>query len=110
MAARRLLQRSDIYADNITGVDNGRDALFALRSGDYGRELCRHHPRLCTCAMMLTAKQTREDRVQALREGEDVFPTKPLAAGDLNVRNVVAATACLPKPVARKKLKCQKRL
>jgi DNA-binding response OmpR family regulator len=39
---------------------------------------------------MLTAKREREDRVEALRAGVDVFLTKPLVKEDLVARLQVA--------------------
>jgi DNA-binding response OmpR family regulator len=59
-----------------------------------GLEVCRQIRQSCrlpyTCVIMLTAKQTREDRVQALGVGVDVFLTKPLVAADLVARLQVA--------------------
>ena len=104
LALRRVLEKS---GHTPVAVTDGAQAIEAWRSGSFsivitdwmmphmdGLEVCRHirqsgrHP--YTCVIMLTAKQTREDRVQALSEGVDVFLTKPLVAGDLIARIQVA--------------------
>ena len=104
LALRRVLEKSGHV---VTATVNGAEALAAWQQGSFpivitdwmmpqvdGLEVCRrirqstHRP--YTCIIMLTAKQTREDRVQALGEGVDVFLTKPLAAEDLIARIQVA--------------------
>ena len=104
MALRRVLEKSG-YA--VTATADGAEALRAWRAGAFpivitdwmmpqvdGLEVCREIRRAgrrpYTCVMMLTAKQTREDRAMALGEGVDVFLTKPLVAADLVARLQVA--------------------
>lgn len=62
-----------------------------------GLELCRNIRGMTrsdkgayTCVIMLTAKQEREDRLQALSAGADVFLTKPLNRDDMIARLQVA--------------------
>ncbi|MGI4791613.1 MAG: response regulator [Janthinobacterium lividum] len=59
-----------------------------------GLELCRRiknsSGHAYTCVMMLTAKQSREDRLTALHAGADVFLTKPLDRECLIARLQVA--------------------
>jgi len=59
-----------------------------------GLELCRRIKadlkHAYTCVIMLTAKQSREDRLEALKAGADVFLTKPLNKEDLIARLQVA--------------------
>ncbi len=43
-----------------------------------------------TCVIMLTAKQAREERIQALKMGVDIFLTKPLDSADLVARLQIA--------------------
>ncbi len=104
IALRRVLEKS---GHKVTTTVNGAEALEAWREGNFsivvtdwmmpevdGLEVCRRirqSGRLpYTCIVMLTAKQTREDRVLALGEGVDVFLTKPLIANDLIARIQVA--------------------
>ena len=104
LALRRVLEKSG-YA--VTATTDGAEALRAWRAGLFpivitdwmmpqvdGLEVCREIRRAArqpyTCVMMLTAKQTREDRAMALGEGVDVFLTKPLVAADLVARLQVA--------------------
>lgn len=115
IALRRVLEKS---GHNVTSTANGAEALVAWREGNFpivvtdwmmpevdGLEVCRRirqDARLpYTCIVMLTAKQTREDRIQALAEGVDVFLTKPLIANDLIARIQVAERILLmeQKPI-----------
>jgi len=104
IALRRVLEKS---GHKVTTTANGAEALKAWQEGNFpivvtdwmmpevdGLEVCRRIRQAgrlpYTCIVMLTAKQTREDRVQALGEGVDVFLTKPLIANDLIARIQVA--------------------
>ena len=92
---------------HVTAVANGAQAWAALQAETFpivitdwmmpemdGIELCRNIRTRknvpYTCVIMLTAKQTREDRVQGLNAGADVFLTKPLNRADLIARMQVA--------------------
>ncbi|MEO7718658.1 MAG: response regulator [Capsulimonas sp.] len=91
----------------VTAVPNGVQAWAALQAETFaivitdwmmpemdGIELCRNIRARknvpYTCVILLTAKQTREDRVQGLNAGADVFLTKPLDRSDLIARLQVA--------------------
>ena len=104
LALRRVLEKN---GHAVTTTVNGAEALTAWRQGGFpivitdwmmpqvdGLEVCRHIRKSAslpyTCIIMLTAKQTREDRAKALGEGVDVFLTKPLIADDLIARIQVA--------------------
>ena len=114
LALKRVLEKSG-HAP--TAVTDGAQAIEAWRSGAFplvitdwmmpkvdGLELCRHIRQAgslpYTCVIMLTAKQTREDRVQALGVGVDVFLTKPLVADDLIARIQVAERILLMEQAA----------
>lgn len=104
LALRRVLEKSGYV---VTSATDGAAALSTWQGGTFpvvitdwmmplldGLELCqeirRAGRRPYTCVMMLTTKQTREDRARALGEGVDVFLTKPLIAADLVARLQVA--------------------
>lgn len=104
LSLRRLLEKKG-YA--VTVTTDGETALSVWQSGTFrivitdwmmprldGLDLCREIRRIgrqpYTCVMMLTAKQTREDRAMALGEGVDIFLTKPVVATDLIARLQVA--------------------
>lgn len=59
-----------------------------------GLEVCRRIRKRTdgpyTCVIMLTAKQGREDRLQALSAGVDVFLSKPLDTEDMYARLQIA--------------------
>jgi DNA-binding response OmpR family regulator len=104
MALRRVLEKNGY---SVTTKINGAEALVAWQQGHYpiiitdwmmpeldGLAVCRSirqsARRPYTCIIMLTAKQTSEDRVQALSVGADIFLTRPLIADDLVARIQVA--------------------
>ncbi len=104
LALSRVLEKNGYTpgagTDGAQAIDAWRSGTFPIVITDWmmprmdGLEVCRcirQAARLpYTCVIMLTAKQTREDRVQALGEGVDVFLTKPLVAADLIARVQVA--------------------
>ena len=104
LALRMLLERN---GHKVTVAPNGRIAWEALQAEHYplvildwmmpemdGVTVCRHirsHPfPSYICVIMLTAKQAREDRLEALSAGVDVFMTKPLDSEDMLARLQVA--------------------
>jgi len=104
MVLDALLRR---HGHEVKVTSDGREAWNAFQQGSYplaiidwmmpemdGLELCRHI-RECksaayTCIIMLTAKQDRSDRLQALNAGVDVFMTKPLDCEEMEARLRVA--------------------
>ncbi|BDI30603.1 hypothetical protein CCAX7_26540 [Capsulimonas corticalis] len=105
MRALRMVLES--LGHQVTAVASGALAWSALQAETFpivitdwmmpdmdGIELCRNirsrKNAPYTCVIMLTAKQTREDRVKGLNAGADVFLTKPLVREDLIARLQVA--------------------
>ena len=104
LALRMLLERNG-HEVNVT--TNGRAAWDTLQTQHYplvildwmmpemdGLAVCRKIRSTpgasYTCIIMLTAKQAREDRLEALNSGVDVFLTKPLDSEDMLARLQVA--------------------
>ena len=104
MALRMMLTR---LGHEVTVASNGLEGWHSIQSSptpvailDWmmpemtGIELCKRikeDPRLAkTCVIILTAKQTRADRVESLRAGADVFLSKPLVKEDLIARLQIA--------------------
>ncbi len=105
MALEALLRQ---HGHEVRVTTNGREAWNALQERHYplaivdwmmpemdGLELCRHirnrKSSSYTCIIMLTAKQDRNDRIQALNAGVDVFMTKPLDCEEMEARLNIAS-------------------
>jgi two-component system OmpR family response regulator len=97
-AIRRGLQAEDIVADVAT---NGEDALWMAGATEFdvlvldvmlpgidGFETCRRlrEAEVWTPIIMLTARDSVEDRVQGLDEGADDYLTKPFSLAELLAR------------------------
>ena len=100
----------------VTKVDNGVDALIAVANTSFsaaaidvmlpemsGYEICRHlrnHGNLLP-VLLLTARDSIDDRVHGLDSGADDYLTKPFAFAELSarIRALVRRDSALPKPV-----------
>ena len=86
---------------HITEVSNGENALISLRTGDYeavvldvnmpgigGIETCRRIRRTFTRLpiIMLTVRDSEDDKVEALEAGADDYVTKPFQTRELTAR------------------------
>lgn len=97
-------------------VDNGMDALIAVANNTFaaaaidvmlpemsGYEICRHlrNQGNLLPVLMLTARDSIDDRVHGLDSGADDYLTKPFAFAELSarIRALVRRDAAMPKPV-----------
>jgi diguanylate cyclase (GGDEF)-like protein len=86
--------------DGMHALELVKDHTFRLVISDWmmpemdGLELCQrirsHHPEPYTYFLLLTARDSRDDRLEAMAAGADDFLTKPLDPADLTARLVVA--------------------
>jgi two-component system OmpR family response regulator len=101
---------------DVTRVDNGVDALVAVANNTFaaaaidvmlpemnGYEICRHlrNQGNLLPVLMLTARDSIDDRVHGLDSGADDYLTKPFAFAELSarIRALVRRDAAVPKPV-----------
>jgi two-component system OmpR family response regulator len=110
-AIRRGLQAEDIVADVAT---NGEDALWMAGATEFdvlvldvmlpgidGFETCRRlrDAQVWTPIIMLTARDTIEDRVEGLDGGADDYLTKPFSLAELLARlRALARRGPVPRP------------
>jgi two-component system OmpR family response regulator len=97
-------------------VDNGVDALIAVANNTFaaaaidvmlpemsGYEICRHlrNQGNLLPVLLLTARDSIDDRVHGLDSGADDYLTKPFAFAELSarIRALVRRDAAIPKPV-----------
>jgi putative two-component system response regulator len=102
-----LLTRLQYFGYEVTRATNGREALEALRSGQYqlvisdwempemsGLDLCREiRSRVSvsyTYFILLTARTGTQNLIEGLRAGADEFLSKPVDPDELEVRLCVA--------------------
>ena len=100
----------------ITRVANGMDALIAVANTTFaaaaidvmlpemsGYEICRHlrNQGNLLPVLMLTARDSIDDRVHGLDSGADDYLTKPFAFAELSarIRALVRRDAAMPKPI-----------
>jgi DNA-binding response OmpR family regulator len=84
----------EVARDGVAGLDLARDCQFALIVLDYmlpgldGLEFCRRlrGDGCSSLILMLTAKQSLQDKITALKGGADDYLTKPFAFGELLAR------------------------
>lgn len=101
---------------DVLRVDNGVDALIAAASNDFsaaaidvmlpemnGFEICRHlrNQGNLLPVLLLTARDSVDDRVFGLDSGADDYLTKPFAFAELSarIRALVRRESATPKPV-----------
>ena len=87
----RLDSARDGYAGLALAADHGHDAIVLdlMLPGIDGLELCRrlrHELRRDTPVLMLTARDTVEDKVLGLRSGADDYLVKPFSLAELDAR------------------------
>jgi two-component system OmpR family response regulator len=103
---------------DVVRVDNGVDALIAVAGNDFsaaaidvmlpemnGYEICRHlrnHGNMLP-VLLLTARDSIDDRVHGLDSGADDYLTKPFAFAELSarIRALVRRDSATPKQVLR---------
>jgi two-component system OmpR family response regulator len=102
----------------VVRVENGVDALIAVANNTFsaaaidvmlpemdGYEICRHlrNQGNLLPVLMLTARDSVEDRVHGLDSGADDYLTKPFAFAELSarIRALVRRDNAMPKPVLR---------
>ncbi len=102
----------------VVHVDNGVDALIAVANDAFsaaaidvmlpemsGYEICRHlrNQGNLLPVLMLTARDSIDDRVHGLDSGADDYLTKPFAFAELSarIRALVRRDNAVPKPVLR---------
>jgi two-component system OmpR family response regulator len=102
----------------VVHVDNGVDALIAVANDSFsaaaidvmlpemsGYEICRHlrNQGNQLPVLMLTARDSIDDRVHGLDSGADDYLTKPFAFAELSarIRALVRRDNAVPKPVLR---------
>src|ERR1700748_1574448 len=101
-ALRRSLRTTlDILGFDVGEASNGEDGLVRLRMGDYeavlldinmpgmgGIEACRRIRRIHTKMpiLMLTVRDSEDDKVEALEAGSDDYITKPFQIRELTAR------------------------
>jgi two-component system OmpR family response regulator len=100
----------------VVRVENGMDALIAVANNTFaaaaidvmlpemnGYEICRHlrNQGNLLPVLMLTARDSIDDRVHGLDSGADDYLTKPFAFAELSarIRALVRRDAAMPKPV-----------
>jgi two-component system OmpR family response regulator len=100
----------------VTRVENGMDALIAVANNAFsaaaidvmlpemsGYEICRHlrNQGNLLPVLLLTARDSIDDRVHGLDSGADDYLTKPFAFAELSarIRALVRREAAVPKPV-----------
>jgi two-component system, OmpR family, response regulator len=101
---------------DVIRVENGMEALIAVANNTFaaaaidvmlpemsGYEICRHlrnHGNLLP-VLLLTARDSIDDRVHGLDSGADDYLTKPFAFAELSarIRALVRRDAAIPKPV-----------
>src|SRR5215469_2706209 len=99
VSALRLCRSLEKMGHSVDVVSDGAEAWRRVREGGVGLlisdwempemdglELCRgirgRSDALCTYVILLTARDTRDDRVEGLQAGADDFLTKPVDAGE----------------------------
>lgn len=102
----------------VVRVENGMDALIAVANNVFsaaaidvmlpemsGYEICRHlrNQGNLLPVLMLTARDSIDDRVHGLDAGADDYLTKPFAFAELSarIRALVRRDSAVPKPVIR---------
>jgi two-component system, OmpR family, response regulator len=100
----------------VVRAENGIDALIAVANNTFaaaaidvmlpemsGYEICRHlrNQRNLLPVLLLTARDSIDDRVHGLDSGADDYLTKPFAFAELSarIRALVRRDAAVPKPV-----------
>jgi two-component system OmpR family response regulator len=103
---------------DVVHVDNGVDALIAIANDSFsaaaidvmlpemsGYEICRHlrNQGNLLPVLMLTARDSIDDRVHGLDSGADDYLTKPFAFAELSarIRALVRRDSAVPKPILR---------
>jgi two-component system, OmpR family, response regulator len=103
---------------DVVRAENGVDALIAVRNNTFsaaaidvmlpemsGYEICRHlrNQGNLLPVLMLTARDSIDDRVHGLDSGADDYLTKPFAFAELSarIRALVRRDSAIPKPVLR---------
>jgi two-component system, OmpR family, response regulator len=103
---------------DVTSVDNGVEALIAVANNSFsaaaidvmlpemsGYEICRHLRQQGNLlpVLLLTARDSVDDRVHGLDSGADDYLTKPFAFVELSarIRALVRRDGAMPKPVIR---------
>jgi two-component system OmpR family response regulator len=101
---------------DVVRVENGMDALIAVANHSFsaaaidvmlpemsGYEICRHlrNQGNLLPVLLLTARDSIDDRVHGLDSGADDYLTKPFAFAELSarIRALVRRDAAVPKPV-----------
>jgi two-component system OmpR family response regulator len=102
----------------VTRVDNGMDALIAVANSTFsaaaidvmlpemsGYEICRHlrNQGNLLPVLLLTARDSIDDRVHGLDSGADDYLTKPFAFAELSarIRALVRRDSAVPKQMLR---------